>query len=162
MPFPDDSGGPGNLALINYCHARYGYLEQGPFNIPGQTFTRLPLVAETDPDGLWDDTGHVYVVPQDGTYMVVGVWRPLDDVSFNAEMGVGIDTAEQDSLTFRWGTNVKNTIGSGITRSSHQAVVILPMSAGDEFGLIGYVDIAGVTGLNSADFQIYMIAATTA
>lgn len=146
------------LAEIDFVHASFHLAPA--FNIPAQAFTRLPVTAVTDSDALWDDADHVYTCPEDGTYALLGSWRPVDNTNTGASSGIGIDTVERDSTTFHWSTIQNGPLGSHTARTTFATLLVLPFSAGDQVRLFAYVDANNSTGLDSADLQIWRLATT--
>lgn len=104
------------------------------FDIPGNTFTRIPLQAVQDSHNAFDAATNTYRIPETGTYRMDMKIRYADGTRSGLSIGVGAGLQEIDDVPFAWG--VTNPLRNGL-----QNYRLEQYPAGALVRLYGYLDL---------------------
>ncbi len=129
-----------------------------PWAVPSSAFTTVPLdTVSYDAGFRWNNTTHVYSVPQAGTYLILAKIRMANFTPESESIGMGVDTTNMDTPSFQWQMTPEDTaISPSSYRQTFNYQRIMTVAANDELRLFVYADDTDLS-IQNASMQIQRI-----
>ena len=108
----------------------------GNWTLNAGGFNTIPILSVTDSHSAFNDSTHIYTIPDTGVYEIHCKLRTADNHAI-VSLGLGAGTSNSDTPAFRWSNTM---VGASYNRNGHINTLISAFNQGDQVRMYAYIE----------------------